>query len=331
MARRDIVVAGASAGGVEALREFVGGLSAEFPAALLVVLHLPTSTSSALAQILARSGRLPAGIPIDGQRLEAGRIYVAPPDHHLLVRAGRAALSRGPQENGHRPAVDALFRSAAREFGSRVVGVVLSGTLDDGASGLAAIVRNGGAAAVQEPKDAHYAGMPQAALAQVPQAVVAPASGLAEKVERLIGEPGSSTAVAPDPNLASEVATANFDMDELRSPDRLGVSAGLDCPDCGGSLFALFDGGRVRYRCRVGHAWSAVALAERHGTHVEAALWVALRTLEDKAALHRRIAESARERDARYLSGLNLRAAREAEQSAELIRQLLVGDVPSRN
>ena len=331
MARRDIVVAGASAGGVEALREFVGGLSPEFPAALLVVLHVPTSTSSALAQILDRSGPLPAEVPADGQQLEAGRIYVAPPDHHLLVRAGRAALSQGPHENGHRPAVDALFRSAAREFGQRAVGVVLSGTLDDGASGLAAIVRNGGAAAVQEPTDALYAGMPQAALAQVPQAVVAAASALAVAVERLVREPTASMAVAADAGLASEVAIANFDVDELRSPHRFGVPAGLGCPDCGGALFAVPDGRRVRYRCRVGHAWSAMALAERQGAHVETALWVALRTLEDKAALHRRIADSARERDARYLSRLNLRAAREAEQSAELIRQLLLGDVPSRN
>jgi two-component system chemotaxis response regulator CheB len=331
MARRDIVVAGASAGGVEALREFVGGLSPEFPAALLVVLHVPTSTSSALAQILDRSGPLPAEIPVDGQQLEAGRIYVAPPDHHLLVRSGRAALSQGSQENGHRPAVDALFRSAAREFGPRAVGVVLSGTLDDGASGLAAIVRNGGAAAVQEPTDALYAGMPQAALAQVPEAVVAAASALADAVERLVREPATSMAAAPDPGLASEVAIANFDVDELCSPHRLGAPAGLGCPDCGGSLFALPDGGRVRYRCRVGHAWSAVALAERPGAHVETALWVALRTLEDKAALHRRIADSARERDARYLSGLNLRAAREAEESAELIRQLLLCNPTSRN
>src|SRR5215207_2026811 len=182
MASREIVVVGASAGGVEALRAFVSALPRDLPAAVLVVLHLPRSSASALHKILSRSGPLPAGQAADGEAVRPGCVYVAPPDHHLLLRDGSVALTRGPQENGHRPAIDPLFRSAARHYGPRAVGVILSGTLDDGASGLAAIARRGGTAAVQDPAEALYPGMPVAALEQVPTAFVARAAELARTV-----------------------------------------------------------------------------------------------------------------------------------------------------
>lgn len=175
---RDVVAVGASAGGVEALRALVAGLLPDFPAAVLVVLHIPRGAPSVLSEILTRTGPLPAETAADGDRLLPGRIYVAPADHHLLVAGQRIHLAGDPPENGHRPAIDPLFRSVAREHGRRGVGVVLSGTLDDGTAGLADIVGHGGVAVIQEPADALFPDMPTAALDRAPTCHVAPAARL---------------------------------------------------------------------------------------------------------------------------------------------------------
>ncbi len=161
MAGHDIIVIGASAGGVEALVQLVQNVPADLPASIFVALHVSPHGSSVLPQILSRHGALLASHPQDGEAIEPGRIYVAPPDHHLWVRRGRVRVSRGPSENGLRPAVDPLFRSAARSYGRRVVGVILSGSLDDGTAGLQAIKSQGGVAIVQRPEDALFVGMPQ--------------------------------------------------------------------------------------------------------------------------------------------------------------------------
>jgi two-component system chemotaxis response regulator CheB len=320
---RPLVVIGASAGGVETLRTLVRGLPADLAAPVLIVLHISPAATSVLPSILDRAGPLPATTPRDGERLHAGRIYIAPPDHHLTVRDDHAVLSRGPQENGHRPAIDPLFRSAVRAAGAAVVGVVLSGTLDDGAAGLAAIVRNGGKALVQEPSDALHPGMPLAALKAVPDATVANAEKLGSLIAALLSnDPGRGDAV-DDPRMEREVAIAELDPEELTDPDRPGEPAGLGCPDCHGALFAVEEGEFTRFRCRVGHAWSPESLLERQNTALESALWMALRTMEDKAALHRRMADAAMNRGAENIANWNVRSAHDMAGSARLIRDLL--------
>jgi two-component system chemotaxis response regulator CheB len=325
-ARRDLVVVGAGAGGVEALQVLMAGLPAGFPAAVLVVLHLPSVGTDALAAILDRAGPLPVRRAEHGALLRPGEVLVARPDRHLLVLGEDIALSRGPRENGHRPAVDVLFRSAARALGPRVTAVVLSGSLDDGAAGSVAVAARGGVVLAQDPQQALHAGMPLACIKAGDDAVeTLTLLGIAARLVELAGEEVDTT-VAPPPSRLTERETAMADMEPgaLESLDRPGHPSGYSCPDCHGVLFHIEEGPLQRYRCRVGHAWSVDSLLSEHGQAVEDALWMALRSLEEKAALTASLAEGA------SATGRTLTAVRFADQSAEaqaaaeLIRTLLV-------
>jgi two-component system, chemotaxis family, protein-glutamate methylesterase/glutaminase len=323
MPDRDVVVVGASAGGVEALTSLVGSLPADLPASLFVVLHLPATSSSALPDILTRHGPLPASHAKDGEPIEQRRIYVAPPDHHLLLRERHVHLARGPRENGHRPAVDPLFRSAAREHATKVVGVVLSGALDDGTAGLLAIKSRGGVAIVQQPEDALYPGMPHNAVEHVQVDHVLPAAEIGEALTRLAAEPAKEPA-GPAPNdMRLEVEVEGFSMEVLEGGNP-GRPSAFSCPDCNGVLWEIHDGGLVRFRCRVGHAWSPQSLLTQQSEALEAALWVALRSLEERAALAARLAEPARRRGHRITATRFQEQAQEAQQAARLVRRLLL-------
>jgi two-component system chemotaxis response regulator CheB len=311
-------VIGASAGGVEALRALVGGLPPDLPAAVLVVLHVPRQAPSALAAILTRSGPLPAVTAADGEVARPGRIYVAPADRHLMLFDGRLRLSRGPSENGHRPAIDPLFRSAARVLGPRVVAVVLSGSRDDGAAGAQTVAARGGVVAVQDPAEALFASMPQAVLARVPSAVALPAAELGKLLGELSPAEAGAARTDVDPQLDAEVAAGATGEP---TTDRLAVDpAGYGCPSCGGALYTLAEEPAPRFRCRVGHAWSPESLLDEQAVVTEGALWQALRALEEKAELSRRMAGSAAARSygVRYA-----RLADDAEQAGVLVRALL--------
>jgi two-component system, chemotaxis family, protein-glutamate methylesterase/glutaminase len=262
MPDHDIVVVGASAGGVEALVGLAASLPAGLPAAVFVVLHVPSTGTSALPDILSRHGRLPASHVNDGEPIEHGRIYVAPPDHHLLVRTGHLHLARGPRENGHRPAVDPLFRSAAREYATRVVGVVLSGALDDGTAGLVAIKSRGGVTVVQDPEDALYPGMPGNALEHIDVDHVLPAAAMGALLARLALEPASAPPGPAPTDMKVEVEVEGFSMEAMEG-EHPGEPSGFSCPDCNGVLWGIDDGGLQRFRCRVGHAWSPESLLTR--------------------------------------------------------------------
>jgi two-component system, chemotaxis family, protein-glutamate methylesterase/glutaminase len=318
--RRDVIAAGASAGGVEALRALVAGLPPDFPGSVLVVLHIPREAPSALPSILGRSGPLSASTAVDGESLRPGHIFVAPNDHHLLVLDGRIRLTRGPAENGHRPAIDPLFRSVARTFGRRAVGVVLSGTRDDGAAGLVNIVRRGGVAVVQDPADALYSHMPKAALALVSTEHVAPAAKLGGLIAEIVEEDLSKIhTVDDDALLNAEVAMS--ELGPLTAEDLALPAAGYGCPACGGSLFEVTDDPVPRYRCRVGHAWSPESLLEEQAIALEGALWMALRALEEKSALGRRLAGVHRPSSTSQLRFRDLAA--DAEAAGATIRQLI--------
>jgi two-component system chemotaxis response regulator CheB len=322
--RHDIIVVGASAGGVEALADFAARLPAGLPAAVFVVLHMPAYGHSVLPEILNRRGPLPAAHPQDGEPIEMGRIYVAPPDYHLLMKAGYILLTRGPAENNHRPAIDTLFRSAARSYGPRVVGVVLSGTLDDGTSGLQAIKMRGGLALVQAPAEAMFAGMPQSAIENVAVDAVQAVAELAKTVVRLAGKPAAQEDPPVTPNLVEDVAVAEMDLNALG--DRAeGTPSGFSCPDCHGVLWEISEGELVRFRCRVGHAFSPDSLLASQSESLEEALWAALRALEESAALAERLQSRSAERG-HVLSAQRFSAqAQDARARAATIFKALTG------
>ncbi len=318
---RDLVVIGASAGGVETLRRIVGDLPEDLAAAVCIVLHIAPGSPSALASILRRAGRLPCQAARDGDELRAGQILVAPPDHHLVIEDGRVRLTVGPRENGHRPAVDTLFRSAAEQRDGRVIGVVLSGTRDDGTAGLAVIKANGGATIVQDPEEALYAGMPASALAHVAVDAVVPSARVAEVVTAMVNGP-------PRPQSPSSGPTGAV----RRNPGDGSPSSGgvtTVCPECGGVLTERSEAGMIQWECRVGHRYSQESLADAQAEGVESGLWAAVRALEDRVKLLQRMAAQAedagRSRSARSFR----RRAESAGDQAQLVREALTSAAAS--
>lgn len=275
--RRELVVIGASAGGVETLKSVVAGFPADLPAAVCVVLHIAPTSPSALAQILRRAGRLPCRPAEDRAPLRRGTIVVAPPDHHLLLEDAVVRLSVGPRENGHRPSVDVLFRSAAAVWHDRVIGVILSGTRDDGAAGLAAIKASGGATIVQDPDEATYPGMPASALAHVAVDAVVPSALIAQTVSAMV----SGQNPGPEPESANTPEPSE------------GKTLTSVCPECGGVLSEEHRSGVPQWECHVGHRYSPRSLADSQADRVEQALWTSVRMLRDRSALLNRMADHA--------------------------------------
>jgi two-component system chemotaxis response regulator CheB len=325
--KRDIVVIGASAGGVEALTRVVRGLPADLPAAVFVVLHIAEGPS-VLPNILSRAGGLPAAHPRHQDPIMRGRIYVAPPDQHLLIVDGTVHLARGPRENGHRPAVDPLFRTAARIYGPRVVGVVLSGSLDDGTAGLVAIKRRGGVAVVQDPDEALFKGMPRSAVDNVAVDHVLALDEIPPKLVHLVGKPPVGAGEPIWTEMEMEARMAELDEDAVQSEDQPGTPSAFGCPECGGVLWELRDGELIRFRCRVGHAYSPDTLSNKQVVVPEDALWVALRALEEQAALAQRLAQRADQRGQRRAAERFLDRRREAHSQAEVIREVLANGRP---
>lgn len=306
------------------MRELARGLPPDLPAAVFVVLHVSPAGPSIMPRILSHSGPLRARHAINGEAIEHGRIYVAPPDNHLLVERDRVRVVRGPRENRARPAADPLFRSAAHAYGTRVVGVVLSGTLDDGTAGLAAIKRRGGVAVAQDLEDALYPGMPRSAMENVALDHCLPVAGIAPLLARLASVPAKDDAVYPVPEILKvETNISRLEESEMEDVEKIGELSAFTCPDCKGALWELRDGDLLRFRCHVGHAFSAETLMAVQSEDLENALWAALRSLEENAALSRRMAARASEHNHTVSVMQFEENARRVEQHAAVIRQVL--------
>jgi two-component system chemotaxis response regulator CheB len=317
---RGVVAVGASAGGIEAVNRFVGGLPRNFPFGVLISVHVAPTAPSLLARIIDRAGILPAVTGAHGDQIRPGKIYVAVPDHHLLLDGTRIAVTRGPSENGYRPAINALFRSVAISCGIHAIGVLMSGTLDDGVQGLAAIRARGGTTMVQDPSDALFPGMPANALAAGVVDTQASASELGNLINQLPPVELDAEPSPVEPQLAMENRIA---MGETRpwsvDADSLGEPSGFVCPDCNGGLIAINE---HSFRCYVGHAWTAESLLRARDAEVDHALWTAIRSLGEKSRLSRQVA--------RRIGTGNLRdhytnAADEAEHAMNVLAERLAG------
>lgn len=321
--RRDLVVIGASAGGVEALKAAVSSLPADLDAAVLVVLHVPAHADSVLPRILSRFGAMPARHAEDREGIPRGEVIIAPPDRHLVVEDNHLETTRGPRENGHRPSVDVLFRSAARWGGARVISVVLSGVLDDGTAGALAVRQRGGVSVVQDPSDAMFPGMPESAIAHGAVDHLVAAKDLGDLLSRLTAEEVDDVRRLVPDHMRTEIELARLEEGAMNQLNRPGSPSGYSCPDCSGSLFTVESDQIVRFRCRVGHAWSSESLLVQQSEQLDSALWMALRSLEEKAALAAELCERAGERNSRLVAQRYREKSEEATQAANAIRQLL--------
>lgn len=330
MATRDIIVVGASAGGVQALSTLVAGLPPNLPAAVFLVLHVSPSIPSLLPIILARESKMAVAHAVDGEPIECGHVYVAPPDQHLIIENPRVRLVHGPKENLHRPSIDALFRSAARWAGPRVIGVVLTGARDDGKVGIRAVQQRGGITIVQDPLEAPFPSMPMSVMQEINVDYSVPLREIAPLLNRLSRKTTAEEGSYPMPDkieIESRIAEQNMDGDELiASVERIGRISKLTCPDCHGALWEINDDELLRYRCHVGHAYSAEALSEGQSQMLEVALWSAVRALEEQVVLAKRIVNRARRSKHERAALMFERRAREAEEHSSMIRQVLLSN-----
>ncbi|MEH1838388.1 MAG: chemotaxis protein CheB [Nostoc sp.] len=327
MVEQNIIVIGTSAGGVEALTYLVKNLPPDLNAAVIIVLHISSHSTSVLPKILSRVGNLPASHAQDGEAIVNGWIYTAPSDHHLLVEQGYLRLTRGAKENRSRPAIDPLFRSAARIYGQRVIAVLLTGLLDDGTAGLMAVKMRGGVAIVQNPEDALYPDMPRNAIDNIEDIDhIVPLSDIPSILIGLVNMPMEIEPENPIPSkmeFETEIVQLNLKAVENES-DRPGKPSVFACPDCGGILWEAEEGNLLRFRCRTGHAFSAKSLLATQSDAIEDALWLALRALEEKASLSHRMASRMEARNLPLAAQRLKEEAHSALERSALIREVLL-------
>ncbi|HEY4426223.1 MAG TPA: chemotaxis protein CheB [Pyrinomonadaceae bacterium] len=328
MATRDTIVIGASAGGVQALSTLVTALPDDLPAAVFIALHVSPNIPSLLPAILSRESKLEVAHAVDGEPITHGRVYVAPPDQHLIIEDGYVRLVHGPKENLHRPSIDALFRSAARWAGPRLIGVVLTGALSDGKVGMRAVKQRHGVTIVQDPLEAPFPSMPMSVMQEIRVDYSVPLSEIAPLLNLLSRETAEEKGSYPVPDeveIESRIAEQTMEGDELiASVERIGRISRLTCPDCHGALWEINDEELLRYRCHVGHAYSAEALREGQTEMLEVALWSAVRALEEQTVLAKRIIERARKANHHRAARMFEKRVREAEEHSSIIRQVLL-------
>ena len=323
-----IVTVGASAGGVESLSALVASLPADLDAAFFVVLHIPPNFVSSLPGILSRAGPLPAFHPRDGDDIRRGQIYVAPPDHHLLIEGNRVLVTRGPKENRNRPSIDALFRSAAYSHGPNVIGIVLSGALDDGTSGLWSIKRMGGIAIAQDPSEASFDSMPASALSQVEIDHCVSAREMGPLLARLTRgkEPEATMDLTRDKSRIGVEVSVAIDGDAFKKGImKAGILTPFTCPECHGVLVKLTEGKLSRFRCHTGHAYSSSALLSGIMEKIDESYWEAMRSLEEAAMLLEQAGKSFSEAGENETASLFRSHAQLATEQSRLLRNTILG------
>jgi two-component system, chemotaxis family, protein-glutamate methylesterase/glutaminase len=319
---RDIVVIGCSAGGVQALPKITHQLPADLPASVFVVQHMAPSPPAYLVEILKRTALIDVTWAEQGERIERSHVYVCPPDLHLLFTDHHLQLSRAARENRARPSIDKLFRSAAARYGARVVGIVLTGLLDDGVSGLAAIKSAGGVAIVQDPTDAEFPELPTHALQTVRADRTLPIDAIGRAIVELTHQHAPQVAIPPVVAIEADV-----DAREVARPSdlaMLGEQSTISCPDCAGPTWLVGEVGARRYRCYLGHVTSARELLDDSDVQVESALWSAVRALHDRATTLDTLASDAARAGNAQASQTYAERAKETRGQAELAHKFML-------
>lgn len=328
MPGHDIIVIGTSAGGLKALGAIVGTLPTDIDAVLFIVQHLAADKPSILPKILADVSSLPASHPSDGEPIQKGRIYVAPPDYHLLVNQGSMRVVRGPQENRFRPAIDALFRSAARAYGSRVVGVVLTGYLDDGTVGLQAVKKQGGVAIVQDPKEAEYPSMATSALRYVKVDHCLPLAEIPDLLVQLSKQPAAEEEAYPvteEMEVESKIAEQQMNTQEfLKNVEAIGTRTTYTCPECNGSIWQIGKSEPLRFRCHIGHSFTADVFLSEQTQNIENALWSAVRAMEEKVTFSRQMSERMKNYNLQSAAAKYEDHAKSLDGEVSLIREIIL-------
>lgn len=327
MANRDIIVIGGSSGATSALKAILGALPEHLPAAIFIVLHIPARSLGLLATVTAAAANLPVHAASEGMTIVPGNIYLGVPDHHLIVDKGSMRLGRGPRENMARPSIDPLFRSAAAVYGPRVIGVLLSGLLNDGVSGLQAIKRCGGIAVVQDPADAIADEMPRSAMAAFDVDLSMPSARMGDVLSELVNEAaGPRLAVPAEIRLEVDIAAGErIGSDVLR---QIADPVPLTCPHCSGVLSAVRNSKPLRFRCQVGHGYTAEAVAKQQEHAVDEALRVALRIIEERAELVDRMADDGLSSGRTAMAELYEERAAEYRGYADTIRRAVLLSLP---
>lgn len=326
MDKRNIIVMGASAGGFDALKAIVKGLPPSLDASIFIVWHMSPNIRGVLPDVLNSVNTIYAAHAHDNEAILPNRIYVAPPDHHLLIEDGHVRVTHGPKENRFRPAVDPLFRSAAFTYRNRVIGVILSGALDDGTSGLWAVKNYGGVAVVQDPADAEVSSMPESALRAVQVDYTAPVAKMAALLTSL-SQQAAGLNIIPmkqDEQTKAEIKIAESDSAFEQNILQFGHPSTFACPECHGVLSVLKDGERVRYRCHTGHAYSADSLLAAVTEKIEDNLYSAIRGIEESVMLLNHMGDHFAEANHPRLAALYFKKANEAEERAALVRQAII-------
>lgn len=314
-----LVVVGASAGGMAALKELVAQFPKDFPAPIFIVNHMGADTTGKeLVKVLDESGSLTCVHAHDEQVFKSGNIYLAPSDQHMLLVQGKILVTKGARENRSRPAIDPLFRSAAVAYGNRVIGIILTGYLDDGTSGMMAIKRCGGVCIAQDPKDAAYPDMPQSVIAHVGADYCLPIAGMGALLSELVSRELPKNEPPPE-DVRIEAKIAQRVLSDLPSVEALGEQVPFNCPDCGGVLWKVAEGKLLRYRCHTGHAFTSAALLAQQTVKIEETLWVALRMFEERQNLLVTMSKNDRKKTASSIS----QRAKDSQVHIERIRAML--------
>ncbi|MEZ0612241.1 chemotaxis protein CheB [Fibrella sp. WM1] len=331
MKKRNIIVVGASAGGIEAFQQLMGGLPPDLDAAIFIVWHMAPTVRGVLPQLLSRFTTIPIAHAYDSEPVQMGRIYVAPPDHHLLIENSHIRVTHGPKENRFRPAIDPLFRSAAYTYRNRVMGVLLSGALDDGTAGLWAIKHYGGLALVQDPQEALVSAMPENAIRQVTIDFILPVAQLATQLVQLAGEDVPELpliSVEENKRIKTEIRIAADETALGLNLSECGQPSHYACPECHGVLTQIKEGPLARFRCHTGHAYSADTLLAAITEQIEDSLYGAIRGVDESVILLNRLGDQLAEANQPKQAGLYFQKAQEALQRGELIRQAIRAQEP---